>query len=73
MISSASPAFTDRELEIIRLCRDGMLGKQIADRLGVSPSTVNKHKEHIFQKLGINSTMEMVQYALNKGIIRVES
>ena len=68
-----APKFTDRELEIIRRCSDGLLGKQIADRLGISTSTVNKHKEHIFQKLGINSTMEMVQYALKKGIIRVEN
>jgi len=69
----ASIEFTAREIEIIRLCRDGLAGKQIADRLDIKPSTVNKHKEHIFQKLGINSSMEMVQYALKKGIIRIEN
>lgn len=68
-----TPEFTDRELEIIRLCRDGLPGKLIACRLGISPSTVNTHKERIFQKLGINSTMEMVNYALKKGIIRVDN
>ena len=71
--ATVTPDFTARELEIIRLCRDGLVGKQIADRLGISPGTVNKHKEHIFQKLGINSAMEMVQYALKKGIIRIEN
>ena len=65
--------FTDREREIILLCRDGLMCKEIADHLGISINTVNNHKKNIFQKLGINNTMEMVQYALKKGIIRVES
>ena len=62
---------TEREREIILLCRDGLLCKEIAARLGISPNTVNTHKERIFQKLGINSTIEMVQYALKMGIIRM--
>jgi two-component system response regulator NreC len=70
--TSAAPEFTQREIEIINLCQGGLLGKEIADRLGVSTGTVNKHKEHIFQKLGINNTMEMVRYALKKGIIQIE-
>jgi DNA-binding NarL/FixJ family response regulator len=61
--------FTEREREIILLCRDGLLSKEIADRLGISFNTVNAHKKRIFQKLGINTTVEMVMYALNKGII----
>jgi two-component system response regulator NreC len=70
---TATPDFSARELEIIRLCRDGLVAKQIADRLGISISTVNTHKERIFQKIGINSTLEMVHYALKKGIIRIEN
>ncbi|MCL2727823.1 MAG: response regulator transcription factor [Bacteroidales bacterium] len=61
--------FTEREKEIIHLCRDGMLCKEIASRLGISTNTVNTHKKNIFLKLGINTTMEMVQYAIKKGII----
>ncbi|MDL2256672.1 response regulator transcription factor [Bacteroidales bacterium OttesenSCG-928-I14] len=64
--------FTDREKEIIELCREGLLSKQIADRLCISPRTVDNHKNNIFRKLGINNTMEMVQYALKNGIIRME-
>jgi DNA-binding NarL/FixJ family response regulator len=69
--SAVSDEFTDREREIIHLCRDGLLCKQIADQLGISVHTVNNHKRHIFQKLGINNTMEMVQYAIKTGIINV--
>ena len=72
--TSIVPAeFTKREREIILLCRDGLIGKEIAARLGISPNTVNTHKERIFQKLGINTTVEMVQYALKNGIIRIEN
>ena len=65
--------FTGREREIILLCREGLISKEIADRLGISINTVNNHKKNIFQKLGINNTMEMVQYALKKGIIQIEN
>ena len=64
--------FSDREREIILACRDGLIGKEIAERLGLSINTINTHKKRIFQKLGINNTIEMVQYALNNGIVRIE-
>jgi len=70
--SVVSSDFTNREREIILLCRDGLMCKEIADRLGISINTVNNHKKNIFLKLGINNTMEMVQYALKNGIIRIE-
>ena len=65
--------FTEREREIILACRDGLMCKEIADRMGVSINTINTHKKRIFTKLGINTTLEMVQYALKKGIIRIEN
>ena len=71
--TAITPEFTEREREVILLCRDGLLYKEIADRLGISIHTVNSHKKHIYQKLGINNTMEMVHYALKKGIIRIEN
>ncbi|MCL2312116.1 MAG: response regulator transcription factor [Firmicutes bacterium] len=67
----ATNEFTDREKEIIIACKEGLLCKEIASRLGISINTVNTHKKNIFQKLGINNTMEMVQYALKNGIIRM--
>ena len=48
-------------------------GAEIADRLDISINTFNNHKKHIFQKLGINNTMEMVQFALKKGIVRINN
>jgi len=65
--------FTDREREIMQLCREGLIVKEIAERLGISIHTIISHKKKIFQKLNINNTMEMVQYALKNGIIRIEN
>jgi len=63
--------FSDIERKIIDLCREGLPSKQIADRLALSPRTIENHKSRIFHKLGINNTVEMVQYALKNGIILV--
>jgi DNA-binding NarL/FixJ family response regulator len=63
--------FTHKELEIIELCRQGFIGKEIAARQNISLRTVDAHKRNIFRKLGINNTMEMVQYAVKNGIIMI--
>lgn len=70
--AEVTPEFTAQERRIIELCRDGLQSKQIADRLHISPRTVENHKNNIFKKLGINSTLEMVRYALKNGIIGLE-
>jgi DNA-binding NarL/FixJ family response regulator len=64
-----NPEFTAREKEIIELCRDGLIAKEIADRLDISVNTVHNHKNNIFRKLDINNTREMIRYALKYHII----
>jgi len=64
--------FTKREKEIIALCRNGLMSKEIASHLKISPRTVDTHKNNIFKKIGINNSIEMVQYALKHGIITLE-
>jgi len=64
--------FTQQERKIIELCREGLQSKQIAGQLCISPRTVENHKNHIFRKLGINSTLEMIQYAMKHGIIGIK-
>jgi len=67
-----SEEFSDTEKRIIECCFEGLSGKLIADRLFISLRTVDWHKSNIFSKLGINSTLEMVQFAIKNGIIRME-
>ena len=52
---------TSREQEIARLCCDGLMSKEIADRLNISVRTVETHKNNIFRKLGINTTAELAR------------
>jgi len=63
--------FTPQEKRIIELCHEKLSGQQIADRLCISLRTVNNHKSNIFRKFGFKSTSEMVQYAINHGIIQM--
>lgn len=65
----SGPNFTDREAEVIRHSHEGLSAKQIAEVMGISHRTVETHKTHIFKKLGINNTYEMIQYAIKCGII----
>jgi len=71
--TTVTDEFTNREREIIKLSCEGLMVKEIADHLGLSIHTVVSHKRKIFLKLGINNQMEMVKYALKKGIVGVES
>ena len=62
-------SLTQRELDIIRLCALGKTSKEIADELFISARTVESHKSKIFNKLGCNSTTEMVNYAFLNGLV----
>lgn len=63
--------FTDRELDIIKLSCQGLRYKEIADCLKISERTVETHKNNIFRKLGISSSVELVIYAIQNGIISI--
>ena len=67
---SAKSDLSRREIEIIQLCANGMSAQQIADRLGLSRRTVEVHKSHIFEKLDINTTADLVKYAYDAGLVK---
>ena len=71
--AEVSSEFSEQEKRIIECCFEGLPSKLIADRLSISVNTVNWHKSNIFRKLGINSSLEMVQFAVKNGIIRMEN
>ena len=65
----SSALLTKRELEIIEACCSGLMGKEIAEKFHISLRAVNSHKTNIFNKLGLSSSVEMVRFALEHGII----
>jgi DNA-binding NarL/FixJ family response regulator len=64
--SDASPLerLSDRELQIFRLIGQGRSVKDIAEELFLSPKTVETHKEHIKQKLKLDSSNDLLRYAI---------
>lgn len=60
-----------REIEILKLTAEGHGNKEISDKLFISIRTVESHKNHIMQKLGLKSAVEMTRYALKKGMIHL--
>lgn len=60
---------SDRERDVFKLVAEGYTTKEIADRLEVRPKTVEGHKTNLMAKLGIHNRIELVKYALRKGII----
>ena len=60
---------TSRETEVLQLVAEGLANKQIADELGISIKTVEKHRQQLKKKLKINDTAGLTRYALTSGII----
>lgn len=60
---------TDREREILQLVAEGRTNKEVANLLNVSVTTVETHRTHILQKLGLHSVPELILYAVRKGIV----
>jgi DNA-binding CsgD family transcriptional regulator len=61
--TSGWAALTTSELAVARLVADGLTNREVAERLFVSPHTVNSHLRHVFSKLGINSRVELARLA----------
>lgn len=58
-----------REMDIIRLCLQGLNIEEIADRLCVSPNTVKFHRSKLFEKIGVNNISEAISYVKSHKLI----
>jgi DNA-binding CsgD family transcriptional regulator len=67
---SSISGLTKREKEILKLIRDGLLSKEISDKLFISIYTVNTHRQHILEKLGADNSIEAVNYASQLGLLK---
>ena len=65
---SARPLLTDRDKQVLRLLAEGLQNKEIADRLKVSPKSVEKSRYRLSNKLGYRSVAELTRYAVREGI-----
>ncbi len=69
-IEALDQPLTKREVEILGLLADELSNKQISDQLCISPATVKRHSENIYQKLGVHGRRQAVSKALGLSIVR---
>ena len=68
--SLADDRITPREVEVLRLIALGHTSVEIANKLHLSPRTIETHRAHIHRKLGLTTRAQLVRYALRRGMLR---
>jgi len=63
---------TAREQEVMGLLAEGLSTTQVADKLFISPKTVDNHRHSIMKKLDLHSTIDLARYAAKLGLIDVD-
>jgi DNA-binding NarL/FixJ family response regulator len=64
-----SDGLTTREIEVLTLTAEGYTNKELASKLSISVKTVETHKAHIAEKLGMKSRMDWLRYAREHGLL----
>ncbi len=60
---------TSREMEVLQLIAEGKANKETAAELGIGIKTVEKHREHLMEKLDLHDTAGLTRYAISTGVI----
>jgi two-component system response regulator NreC len=60
---------TPREREVLHLAAEGHTNAEIAERLSISPRTVETHRANMMHKLGLHTSTDLIRYAMQHGIL----
>ncbi len=60
---------TSREIEIVRLISEGLTSHQMADKLFISPRTVETHRANLMKKVGVKNSIELVKKVEKMGLV----
>jgi DNA-binding NarL/FixJ family response regulator len=60
---------TPRELEVVKLIAEAFTNRQIAETLKLSEKTIESHRANVFAKLGMRDRVELVRYAIRRGLV----
>ena len=63
---------TVRQREVLQLIGEGYSTRAIADRLGLSPKTVETHRAHLMKRLGVSDVAGLVRHAIRLGLVSAE-
>ena len=69
--SDRNNELSEREFEILVNICNGMTNNEIADKLFISPKTVEVHKSNIFRKTDVKNSAQLVIYAIRRGLIEI--
>jgi DNA-binding NarL/FixJ family response regulator len=69
-LSQPHPQLTPRQNEVLRLIAEGKCNKHIADDMGISIKTVEKHRQELMVRLNIHTIAGLTRYALAKGLVK---
>jgi DNA-binding NarL/FixJ family response regulator len=64
-----SDGLSEREREVMRLIAQGLRTREIADKLSVSPKTIEKHRTNLMRKLGLRTAAGVAAYAISNGYL----
>jgi DNA-binding NarL/FixJ family response regulator len=68
-LNKKAAQLTSREMEVLQLIAEGKANKETAKALGISIKTVEKHREHLMEKLDVHDTASLTRYAIGAGIV----
>lgn len=60
---------TKREKEVLQMADEGLMSKEISDKLYISIHTVNRHRQNILEKMKVNNLPEAIEYAKRLGLL----
>lgn len=69
LTAGSLPELTKREKEVLQYISQGLTNNQIAEKLFVSPSTVDTHRKNMITKLGVSNTASLIRVAVEHGLI----
>jgi DNA-binding NarL/FixJ family response regulator len=67
--SDTLPALTKREKEVLQLISEGLTNNQVAEKLFISPLTVDSHRKNLLTKLNVNNTASLIKLAVQHGLV----
>ena len=70
--ASHSSSLTAKEREVLQMVAEGCSTKLIAGRLHVTENTIEKHRQHIMDKLGLHTIADLTKYAIREGMTSLE-
>ncbi len=72
VISDSYEMLSNREREVLHLAAEGLTNAEIAERLFLSPRTIEDHRSSMMHKLGLHTHVDLVRYALRRGILPID-